>query len=171
MEPNDRPAIDETDIKILEHVERDADVNLAELAADLGLSKSAVHYRLNKLKDAEVITTVSADVDPLALGLEMMVITEVSVAHESGYAEDIGRSLTEIDGVFQVYYTMGDVDFIVHSRVQDREQMNDLIDEIVTIDGVNETASTFVMNELKTSTGTVENMSEEMIETVIDGTD
>ncbi|MGM0390070.1 MAG: Lrp/AsnC family transcriptional regulator [Natrinema limicola] len=169
MEPNDRPAIDETDIKILERVEHDADVNLAELAADLGLSKSAVHYRLNKLKDADVITTVSADVDPLALGLEMMVITEVSVAHESGYAEDIGRSLTAIDGVFQVYYTMGDVDFIVHSRVQDREQMNDLIDEIVTIDGVNETASTFVMDELKTNTGTVENMSEEMIETVIDG--
>lgn len=171
MEPNDRPAIDETDIKILERVERDADVNLAELAADLGLSKSAVHYRLNKLKDADVITTVSADVDPLALGLEMMVITEVSVAHESGYAEDIGRSLTDIDGVFQVYYTMGDVDFIVHSRVQDREQMNNLIDEIVTIDGVNETASTFVMNELKTNTGMVANMSEEMIETVTDGTD
>ncbi|SIS17358.1 Lrp/AsnC family transcriptional regulator [Natronorubrum thiooxidans] len=171
MEPNDRPTIDETDIKILERVEHDADVNLSELAADLGLSKSAVHYRLNKLKDADVITTVSADVDPLALGLEMMVITEVSVAHESGYAEDIGRSLTAIDGVFQVYYTMGDVDFIVHSRVQDREQMNDLIDEIVTIDGVNETASTFVMNELKTNTGTVANMSEEMIETVTDGTD
>ncbi len=168
MEPNDRPAIDETDIAILERVERDADVNLAELATDLELSKSAVHYRLNKLKDADVITSVSADIDPLALGLNMVVITEVSVAHESGYAEDIGRSLTEIDGVFQVYYTMGDVDFIVHSRVQDREQMNDLIDEIVTIDGVNETASTFVMKELQTSTRTVANMSEGMVENVVD---
>ncbi|MFA9428417.1 Lrp/AsnC family transcriptional regulator [Natronorubrum sp. A-ect3] len=169
MEPNDRPAIDETDIAILERVERDADVNLAELATDLELSKSAVHYRLNKLKDADIITSVSADIDPLALGLNMVVITEVSVAHESGYAEDIGRSLTEIDGVFQVYYTMGDVDFIVHSRVQDREQMNDLIDEIVTIDGVNETASTFVMKELQTSARTVANMSEEMTENVVDG--
>jgi len=168
MEPNDRPAIDETDIAILERVERDADVNLAELATDLELSKSAVHYRLNKLKDADVITSISADIDPLALGLNMVVITEVSVAHESGYAEDIGRSLTEIDGVFQVYYTMGDVDFIVHSRVQDREQMNDLIDEIVTIDGVNETASTFVMKELQTSTRTVANMSEGMVENVVD---
>ena len=169
MESNDRPAIDETDIAILERVERDADVNLAELAADLELSKSAVHYRLNKLKDADVITSVSADIDPLTLGLNMVVITEVSVAHESGYAEDIGRSLTAIDGVFQVYYTMGDVDFVVHSRVQDREQMNDLIDEIVTIDGVNETASTFVMKELQTSTRTVANMSEDMIENVVDG--
>ncbi|ELY40967.1 Lrp/AsnC family transcriptional regulator [Natronorubrum sulfidifaciens] len=171
MDHNDRPAIDETDVAILERVERDADVNLADLAAELDLSKSAVHYRLNKLKDADVIASVSADVDPLALGLDMVVITEVSVAHESGYADDIGQALTEIDGVFQVYYTMGDVDFIVHSRVQDRDQMNDLIDEIVTIDGVNETSSTFVMKELQTNPKTVANMSDTMIETVIDGTE
>ncbi|SDK56705.1 Lrp/AsnC family transcriptional regulator [Natronorubrum texcoconense] len=171
MDTNERPAVDETDVAILERVERDADVNLAELAEELGLSKSAVHYRLNKLKDSDVITSVSADVDPLALGLNMVVITEVSVAHESGYAEDIGRSLTAIDGVFQVYYTMGDVDFVVHSRVQNRDQMNDLVDEIVTIDGVNETASKFVMRELKTSTRTVENMSEEMLRDAVDGAD
>lgn len=171
MDTNERPTVDETDVAILERVERDADVNLAELAEELGLSKSAVHYRLNKLKDADVITSVSADVDPLALGLNMVVITEVSVAHESGYAEDIGRSLTAIDGVFQVYYTMGDVDFVVHSRVQNRDQMNDLIDEIVTIDGVDETASKFVMKELKTSTRTVANMSEEMVRDAVDGAD
>ncbi|ELY38990.1 Lrp/AsnC family transcriptional regulator [Natronorubrum tibetense] len=171
MDTNEFPALDETDVAILERVERDADVNLAELAEELELSKSAVHYRLNKLKDANVITAVSADIDPLALGLNMVVITEVSVAHESGYAEDIGQSLTAIDGVFQVYYTMGDVDFVVHSRVQNRDQMNDLVDEIVTIDGVNETASKFVMRELKTSTRTVENMSEEMVRNAVDGTD
>lgn len=171
MDHNDRPDIDETDVAILERVERDADVNLADLAAELELSKSAVHYRLTKLKDEDVITSISADVDPLALGLEMVVITEVSVAHESGYADEIGHALAEIDGVFQVYYTMGDVDFIVHSRVQNREQMNDLIDEIVTIDGVNETASTFVMKELQTNPKTVANMSTEMIENVVDGTE
>lgn len=171
MDTNERPAVDETDVAILERVERDADVNLAELAEELELSKSAVHYRLNKLKDANVITSVSADIDPLALGLNMVVITEVSVAHESGYAEDIGQSLTAIDGVFQVYYTMGDVDFVVHSRVQNRDQMNDLVDEIVTIDGVNETSSKFVMRELKTSTRTVEHMSEEMVRDAVDGTD
>ncbi|AXR77322.1 Lrp/AsnC family transcriptional regulator [Natrarchaeobaculum sulfurireducens] len=160
--------VDETDLALLRRVERDDDVNLTELAAELDLSKSAVHYRLNKLKDAGVITAVSADVDPLALGLTTLVITEVSVVHESGYADEIGTELTEIDGTVQVYYTMGDVDFVVLSRVQNREQLNALIDEIVSIDGVNETSSTFVMKELKTGGETVAAMSDEMIANLIE---
>ena len=159
--------VDETDLALLRRVERDDDVNLTELAAELDLSKSAVHYRLNKLKEAGVITAVSADVDPLALGLTTLVITEVSVVHESGYADEIGAELTEIDGTVQVYYTMGDVDFVVLSRVQNREQLNDLIDEIVSIDGVNATSSRFVMKELKTGGEMVAAMSDEMIANLI----
>jgi Lrp/AsnC family transcriptional regulator, leucine-responsive regulatory protein len=66
--------------------------------------------------------------------------------------------LSEISGVNHVYYTMGDVDFVLISRVQDREQMDALIDEIITIDGVNETSSTFVMDEFKTDNRVVANM-------------
>lgn len=94
---------------------------------------------------------VTADVDPLTLGLSMMMITEVSVNHETGYADDIGTDLTEIDGVSEVYYTMGNVDFVVISGMQDREQMNTLINDIVSIEGVDETSSRFVMKELKTA--------------------
>lgn len=160
--------LDATDIAILERVEHDNDVNLEELADDLDLSKSAIHYRLNKLKDKGIISSISADVDPIAFGLNMLMITEVTVSHETGYADDIGHSITGIDGVYQVYYTMGDIDFVVLSRVQTREQMNDLIDEIIDIEGVNSTSSRFVMKELQTGGETVGNMSDEMIENVVD---
>lgn len=159
--------LDETDLAILKRVEKNSDVNLEELSETLDLSKSAIHYRLKKLKESEVITSVSADIDPIALGMTLLVITEISVVHESGYAADIGEALSEIDGVYQVFYTMGDTDFIVHSRVQNRSQMNDLIDAIVGIDGVNETSSTFVMQEIKTGSQTIANMSDEMIESVL----
>lgn len=164
MQDDDQKAVklDETDLAILERVEQNSDINLEELSDTLDLSKSAIHYRLKKLKDSGVITSTSADVDPLALGLNLLIITEISVVHESGYAEDIGETLSDIDGVYQVFYTMGDTDFIVHSRVQNRSQMNDLIDNIVGIDGVNETSSTFVMREVKTGDRTVANMSTEM---------
>ena len=162
---NDTPSvdIDDIDLEILKRVERDYDVNLQELSNALGLSRSAIHYRLNKLKDANVIRDVSARIDPLTFGLEMMMITEVSVVHDEGYANDIGGELTELDGVLQVYYTMGDVDFVLISRTRNREQMNALIEEIVAIDGVTETSSTFVMDELKTDNKTLSNVSDEMI--------
>ena len=161
-----RGEFDETDLYILQQLEADEDLNLSEISEEIGLSKSAIHYRLNKLKENGVVTGMSAQLDPLAFGLEMMMITEVSVTHESGYAEDIGEALAEIGGVNQVYYTMGDVDFVVISRTQNRDQMNDLIDEMIAIDGVNETSSTFVMDEYKTDGRVLANLSETMRENV-----
>jgi Lrp/AsnC family transcriptional regulator, leucine-responsive regulatory protein len=156
------PQLDETDLEILDAVEEDADRSLEELAERLDLSKSTIHYRLNKLKENDVITKVSATIDPRALGLNMLVITEVTVSHERGYADEIGSQLLEIDGIVEAFYTMGDVDFVVLSRVQSREQMNRLIDEIVAIAGVNETSSRFVMQELKTGSDVTTALSEEM---------
>lgn len=160
--------LDEMDLAILRRVEADYDVNLSDLADDLGMSKSAIHYRLQKLKDTGVVESVSADVDPLALGLDHLLITEVSVVHETGYAEDIGSSLADVPGVEQVYYTMGDVDFVVLSRVQDRTQLNDLVDAFVAIDGVNETSSRFVMQELSTGGRPTAGLSDEMRQNVLD---
>lgn len=160
--------LDEVDLQLLEYIEEDFDVNLEELSERFDFSKSAIHYRLNKLRKKGVVTGVSADVDPLTLGLNMMMISDVSVTHETGYASEIGSQLTEVDGVQQVYYTMGEVDFVVISRVQNREQMNRLIDEMVAIDGVNETSSRFVMQELKSDTNMLANMSTEMVEGIVD---
>lgn len=160
------PDLDETDLEILQRVEDDFDVNLKTLAAELEISKSAVHYRLKKLKESGVIEGVTADVDPLALGLEMAAITEISVTHEMGYSENTGERLRALRGVEQVYYTMGNVDFIVISRVQSREQMNDLIERIVAIDGVRETSSTFVMREFH-DRGVTSNLTEEAREFII----
>lgn len=140
--------LDGTDLALLERIETDFDASLQELADELGLSKSAVHYRLQNLKDAGVIRGRVADLDPAAFGLDTVVITEVVVAHEQGYAADIGEQLAALPGVEQAYYTMGDADFLLVSRLRDREATNDLIDRIVAIDGVNETSSRFVMREL-----------------------
>lgn len=160
--------LDENDLDILRELERNDEKNLEELAEELDLSKSTIHYRLNRLKDDGVITDVSADLDPAALGMSMVVITEVYVSHESGYAEDIGTKLGDIAGVQQVFYTMGDVDFMVIARAQNHEQLNELIDELVAIDGVNETSSRFVMRELKRGNRLIETMSEEMVDRVIE---
>ena len=161
--------LDETDLAILELIEADFDVSLETVAQKLDLSKSAVHYRVKKLKENGVICGVTADVDPLALGLEMVAITDVSVSHEEGYSENIGAELMAILGVEEVYYTMGDIDFVAISRVQTRDQLNDLIDRIVAIDGIDETSSKFVMQEFDNDRTPTRNLPEEARDAVLDG--
>ncbi len=163
--------LDSVDLALLERVERDFDVSLETLAEELDLSRSAVHYRLEKLEESGVVTGVTADLDPTALGLDMVAITEVSVTHEEGYSENIGTELAALDGVEQVYYTMGDVDFVVISRVQNRSQMHDVIEDMVAIDGVDETSSRFVMDEIETSPQVTPVLSEETRSVLLDGSE
>jgi DNA-binding Lrp family transcriptional regulator len=153
---------DEMDLELLRCIEADFDVSLEALSDELDLSKSAIHYRLNNLKDSGVIRGVTADLDPVSFGLDMVAITEVTVTHEQGYSEDIGTSLAGVEGVEQVYYTMGDVDFVALSRVQDRTQMNGVIEDMVAIDGVNETSSRFVMDEIKSDPQIMPSVSDEV---------
>lgn len=160
--------LDETDLEILQQIEDDFDVSLETVAQELGLSKSAVHYRIKKLKEKGIIRGVTADVDPFALGLEMVAITDVSVAHHEGYSENIGEEIAAIAGVEQVYYTMGDVDFVAVSRVQTRTQLNDLVERIVAIDGVNETSSKFVLEEFHDTRNVSTNLTQSGRETILD---
>nr|WP_245333048.1 Lrp/AsnC ligand binding domain-containing protein [Halarchaeum solikamskense] len=99
----------------------------------------------------------------------MVALTQVTVVHESGYSDALGARLSAVSGVEQVYYTMGDVDFVLVVRVQDREQMNDVIEEVIAIDGVNQTSSRFVMDEIRGDEGTVENLREDALEALRGG--
>lgn len=170
MDNGDGPAVDldAVDIELLKRVESDFDVNLEALADDLDLSKSAVHYRLTKLREAGVIEGVTADLDPAAFGLEMTMITNVTVTHEEGYSEAVGKALADVPGVIRVFYTMGNIDFVVLSRLQNRDQMNRLIDDFVAIDGVIETASHFVMKEIKDDDRTLAHLSPDMRSAVVE---
>lgn len=166
-----RADLDEVDLELLERIEGDFDVSLDTLSDELGLSRSAVHYRLEQLRERGVVQGVTADLNPVAFGLDMVAITEVSVTHEEGYSEDIGTELAGVDGVEQVYYTMGDVDFVAISRVQNRSQMHDVIESMVGVDGVDETSSRFVMDEIQSSPQVGPVLSEESRSALLDGQD
>jgi DNA-binding Lrp family transcriptional regulator len=166
--PSTSTNIDDIDLEILQQIEADFDVSLETVADKLDLSKSAVHYRIQKLKEDEIIRGVTADVDPFALGLEVVSLTDVSVTHREGYSENIGEEIMAIDGVEQVYYTMGDVDFVAVSRVQTRSQLNDLIEKIVAVDGVNKTSSKFVLEEFHGTRNVSANLTQSGRDTILD---
>jgi Lrp/AsnC family transcriptional regulator, leucine-responsive regulatory protein len=80
----------------------------------------------------------------------------------------MGEKLMALDGVEQVYYTMGDADFIIISRVQTRDQLNDLIARIITIDRINETSSKFVMQEFENDHAVTSNRTDEARAAILD---
>ena len=65
--------LDPTNLQLIEALQADARVSLAELGRRVGLTAPAVGERLGRLEEAGVIRGYHADIDPRALGYELSV--------------------------------------------------------------------------------------------------
>src|SRR2546423_1173189 len=89
--------LDVVNLRLLDELQTDARVTVAELGRRVGLSAPAVAERLQRLRDADVITGYRADVDPRALGFELSVVLRVRPApRQLVKVADVARESSEI---------------------------------------------------------------------------
>lgn len=141
--------MDERDLEILMAIAELGTGSPEAIQEETGIPKSTVHYRLTKLREDGVIENDLYDLDLENVGLKITVITEVMATYKQGYHETVGEKLGEVEGVNQVYFTMGDTDFVVISRLTDREMVERLVEDFEAIDEVERTSSKFVITTVK----------------------
>lgn len=141
--------MDEKDIQILAALAQLGTGSPEKLAEETGIPKSTVHYRLESLRKEGVLTNDLFDLDLEKIGLSLTVISEVEADYGEGYHHHVGEKLKEVEGVNQVYFTMGETDFIVISHLPNRHTVEGLIEEFEAIDEVVRTNSQFVIATIK----------------------
>lgn len=141
--------MDEKDIQILLTIANKGINSPDKIADHTDIPKSTVHYRLNQLREEGVLKNDLCDMDLSKLGLSITVISEVYAEFGEGYHDTVGEQLGEIEGVNQVYFTMGDTDFIVIAHVTDREMVESLIADYESIDEIQRTSSRFTITRVK----------------------
>lgn len=117
-----RNSLDDIDIQILNILQTDCRKSLDEISKMINVSKSTVYYRIKRLESLGVIEGYYAKVNPKALGNDYFTITLVKAKYGPGYHEKIGKILSNIPGVWAVYYVFGEYDFVVIARARDREK-------------------------------------------------
>lgn len=162
--------MDERNIRILQAIAELGTGSPDEISEHTDIPKSTVHYRLTKLEEDGVITDDLFDVDLEKLGLDITVITEVIAEYEEQYHEEVGEKLAAIEGVNQVYFTMGETDFVVIAHLSDREMVYDLITDYERIDEVVRTSSQFVIETVKDEPYPLNDFElETLVDAVVDG--
>ncbi|MFB6121840.1 MAG: Lrp/AsnC family transcriptional regulator [Haloferacaceae archaeon] len=141
--------MDEKDIRILAAIAEEATGSPEKIREKTGIPTSTVHYRINQLREKGVIKNDLFDIDLEQLGLSITLISEVWAEFEEGYHNDVGERLADVEGVNQVYFTMGDTDFVVISHVANRGMVEGLVEDFEAIDAVNRTSSKFVITTVK----------------------
>lgn len=157
--------MDERDLKILMAIAELGTGNTGEIHEETGIPESTIYYRLNNLRNEGVIKNDLYDIDWAKLGLNITVIAEVYATYEEEYHTRVGDKLSDVEGVSQVYFTMGETDFLVVAHLADREMVERLIGDFEAIEEVRRTQSTFVVTTIKDEPRLLKNYQ---LETLLD---
>jgi Lrp/AsnC family leucine-responsive transcriptional regulator len=118
--------LDTTDINLLQELEIDARLSLAELGRRVGLSPPAVADRLERLEESGVISAYRAEIDPRALGYELAVVLRIRPApRELKKVAELAQRTPEI---VECHRITGDDCYLMKAHVRDVEHMEEVID-------------------------------------------
>ena len=128
--------IDNLDRKILEIVMRNARIPSKDIALVCGVSRAAVHQRIQRMIDIKVITGSGYNVDPKVLGYTTC--TDVGVNLERGALyRDVVPELEKIPEIVECNYTTGPYTMLIKVYARDNEHLMDLLNNrIQMIPGV-----------------------------------
>ncbi|USD36930.1 MULTISPECIES: transcriptional regulator AsnC [Ferrimonas] len=98
--------IDNLDKTILTALQADARTPYAELAKRNGVSPGTVHVRIEKMKQAGIITSAQVMVDPKKLGYQVCCFIGINLKTAGDYP-DVLKQLQALPEVVEAYYTTG----------------------------------------------------------------
>ena len=151
--PREARALDRTDRRILELLQRDGRITNAELARRVHLSATPCLERVRRLEREGYITGYGARLDPDRLGLGLMLLVEVVLDRTSpDHFSRFRRAVAEIPEVLECFLVAGSFDYLLKVRARDiTDYRTTLGEKVLAIPGVAQTHSYVVMENVKDS--------------------
>lgn len=143
--------IDRTDRRILDLLQRDGRMTNADLAQRVGLPPTSMSDRVRRLQKQGYITGFTARLDPVRIGLELLVFVEVSLDKTTPDAfERFSRAVQSAPEILECHMVAGGFDYLVKARVTDMAHYRAFLgDVLLSMPGVSETRTYPVMEEVK----------------------
>ena len=121
--------LDAINLRILEELQADARLTMAELGRRVSLSPPAVAERVQRLERAGVITGYHAAVDPKAVGYPIAAVVRVRPA--SRQLHKIPEVARELPEVVECYRITGEDCFFVKLHLRSMEDLEGILDRFV----------------------------------------
>jgi len=117
--------LDEISRKLLEELQKDPRASYAALGRLVGLSPSAAAERVRRLEDEGVIRGYRVDIDPRALGYQIMVFTRMTF-HGEKYKHFLAY-INGIDAIRECYHITGSDAVIMKILARSIEELDALV--------------------------------------------
>ncbi len=145
--------LDKFDFAILNALQQDARMSLADLSQLVGLTSSPCWSRIKRMEEGGVIEGYAVRVNAAKIGLADTVIVQVTLDNHSDEALfEFGQALEQIPEVLEAFLVSGDYDYYVRIAVADTRDYERLLRErLYKIPGIRHSKSSFVLRQLKQS--------------------
>ena len=142
-------SLDDTDLKILEHLQPNSCLANNELARLIGMAPSAVLERVKKLEQKGIIQGYPTRIKPEALQLKLLAFIFIKSSEGPGNI-DVARQLAAIPEVLELHHIAGEDCYLAKLRAQDPLSLIHLMREkFSTIPNILSTKTTIVLETLK----------------------
>ena len=128
--------IDNLDKKILSILSKNARIPFKDVAAECGVSRAAIHPRVQRLIDNGVILGSGFDINPKSLGYSTCTYVGLNLERGSMY-KDVVKRLVNIPEIVECHFTTGPYTMLIKAYARDNEELMDLLNnKLQTIPGV-----------------------------------
>jgi Lrp/AsnC family leucine-responsive transcriptional regulator len=144
-------SIDKFDLLLLAAIQRDGLATNGALGEQIHLSASQVSRRLQRMQEAGVIDHYAAVLDPVAVGLDVMAFTEVTLdRHNSSASDRFEREVAQLAPVLECYTLAGQSDYLLRIVAPDLAALSEFMsDHLLRMPGVSNVKSTITLRQIK----------------------
>ncbi|MFC5699581.1 Lrp/AsnC family transcriptional regulator [Pseudomonas sp. GCM10022186] len=137
-------ALDEIDRQLIAALQINARESVATLARRLGIARTTVTSRLARLEKAQVITGYGVRLGQRVADGGLQAYVGITVKPRSG--KDVLRRLTGMAEVQLLCTVSGEFDYVAWLRADSPERLDELLDLIGSVDGVEKTTTSIILS-------------------------
>jgi Lrp/AsnC family transcriptional regulator, cysteine-sensing transcriptional activator len=145
--------MDEIDRRLLELLQDDTTLSIAQMAERVGLSPTPCWKRIQRLEKNGVITRRVAVVDPEHVGLGLSVFVNVEAGdHTPEWLHRFSIDVSAMPEVMEIYRMAGDVDYVLRVTVADMAAYDAFYKRLIAVAPMRNVTSRFAMERMKHTT-------------------
>ncbi len=142
--------LDQTNIKILQAIQKDGSLSQRELAQQVNMSPNACWNRVQNLKDQEIILGQSVRLDRNKLGLGLVVFVMIRTRHHSSdWLKAFRTHVATIPEVIDFFRIGGDYDYLLKVVTCDMSSYDDVYQRLIAKVELDSITSYFAMEAIE----------------------
>ena len=140
--------LDEIDIKILKHLQKDGRETASKIANKLNLTVPTITERIKRLQESSVIKGFQAIIDPKSISLDVSAVITVISSSSNNYQQVIENAI-KCPEIIQCFSTTGMGSLLLWVSTKNSQSLEELLRKIQSWPDVTRTETQVILSSYK----------------------